>query len=288
MAMAAEVDVAVVPPGPVGMAGPRHPLAESLRPAVQKAGFCVVADAVEPSLLARMADEVRRELGQSHFDPVIGDRPFYGDHIQRAWDLAGKTPSLLECLATPVVDAINQLVLGDYCDHALLASATAHETYRQSGARSQPFHRDEEIYPAYLPRIPLGPEYTFTMMIAATDFTADNGATLLIPGSHLWPRGRLPTHEDTPVPLTMKKGSIAFWLGSTYHGAGVNITDEPRLGIIFSFCAGWLRTLENQFMLLDAESVSALPANVQRLLGWEPHGVLGQHDWRSPRAILNS
>ncbi len=288
MGLAAEVNLAVVPPGPVGMPQPRHPLVESLRPGLEKTGFAVVADAVDPSLLSRMTGEVRRQLGRSHFDPPFGDRPFYGEHILRAWDLAGKTPSLLEFLATPVVDAINQLVLGDYCDHALLASATAHETHRQVGAKSQPYHRDEEIYPAYLPRLPMGPEYTFTMMVAATDFTADNGGTLLIPGSHLWPRGHLPTPADKPVALTMKKGSVAFWLGSTYHGAGVNITDEPRLGIIFSFCAGWLRTLENQFMLLDAKAVAGLPANVQRLLGWEPHGVLGQHDWRSPRATLEA
>jgi ectoine hydroxylase-related dioxygenase (phytanoyl-CoA dioxygenase family) len=87
----------------------------------------------------------------------------------------------------------------------------------------------------------------------------------------------------------MPRGGCGVWLGSVFHAAGVNRTDKPRLGVALTFNLGWLRTIENQFLLLDPKTVAALPTSVQRLLGYDSHGVLGVHDWRSPmQSLLNA
>jgi ectoine hydroxylase-related dioxygenase (phytanoyl-CoA dioxygenase family) len=249
-------------------------------------GYAVLPSDVPSSLLDRLVSEVRDHVLKSTAHYNVIEQAMYGSRIRRGYDLAGKSAALLEVLELPWVDAAIEAVLRSNCEHALLSSATALEVDFEPGAVPQPLHRDEDVYPHLLPRLDGGPEYLFNVMIAGTDFTRENGGTLIIPGSHRWPRDRWPRPEDEVISLELARGECGVWLGSTYHGAGVNLTGEPRLGISLAFCLGWLRTIENQYLLFDRETVARLPEPVQRLLGYDSHMALGLHNWTSPLESL--
>jgi ectoine hydroxylase-related dioxygenase (phytanoyl-CoA dioxygenase family) len=97
------------------------------------------------------------------------------------------------------------------------------------GQGAQPLHRDDTVF---LWRHPtFGREARLQIMVALSDFTAENGATLVIPGSHRWDDDRKPDRSEA-IPAVMKAGSALMFLGSTYHGGGQNRTaDQVRTGL---------------------------------------------------------
>lgn len=134
------------------------------------------------------------------------------------------------------------------------------------GEKMQVLHRDDW---AFLWRHPTyGREARLQSMLAISDFTEENGGTMVIPGSHKWDDERLPTLEEC-VPTVMKSGSLLMWLGSTYHSGGANqTTDEYRTGLTMAIDAANMRQEENVYLALTRDEVRALPEKVQRLLGW--------------------
>lgn len=150
------------------------------------------------------------------------------------------------------------------------------------GQGKQPLHRDDSLH---LWRHP-GPPCRLQMMLAMTEFTAANGATLVIAGSHHWDDERAPAYAEA-VPAAMPPGSALLWQGGVYHGGGANTTDSPRLGLTVSLDLGNLRQEENQFLAVPRDVVLTLPEEVQRLLGWDrcPPG-LGWIEMQDPHLLL--
>ncbi|AWK12600.1 phytanoyl-CoA dioxygenase [Streptomyces spongiicola] len=150
------------------------------------------------------------------------------------------------------------------------------------GQGKQPLHRDDALH---LRRHP-GPTSRVQLMLAMSDFTADNGGTLMIPGSHHWDDERPPRAEEA-VPTEMRAGSGLVWLGGVYHGGGANTTDTPRTGLTIALDLGNLRQEENQYLAVPRESVLAYPEEVRRLLGYDrcPPG-LGWYEMDDPYVLL--
>ncbi|WP_405975704.1 phytanoyl-CoA dioxygenase family protein [Streptomyces sp. NBC_00988] len=134
------------------------------------------------------------------------------------------------------------------------------------GEGSQPLHRDDAVWQWRHPEG--GRQARVQIMLAVTDFTADNGGTLVIPGSHLWDDERGPREEET-VPTEMTAGSALIWLGATYHAGGTNNTDISRTGLTLTLDLAYLRQEENQYLSVPLDVVKGLPDRVQRLLGYE-------------------
>ncbi|MGA4989378.1 phytanoyl-CoA dioxygenase family protein [Nonomuraea bangladeshensis] len=152
----------------------------------------------------------------------------------------------------------------------------------QPGVPVQGLHRDDT---AHLRTHP-GPESRVQVMIAASEFTARNGATRVIPGSHRWDDERGP-REDEAVPAEMRAGSALLWLGSTYHGAGANRSDGPRTGLSYALDLGNLRQEENQYLSIPLDVVRGYPEDVQRLLGYEPcPPMCGLYELDDPMLLL--
>lgn len=139
------------------------------------------------------------------------------------------------------------------------------------GQGLQPLHRDDSTslwrHPQY------GREARLQMMLAISDFTEENGATRVIPGSHTWDDERMPTQEET-VAAEMSAGSALFWMGSVYHGGGANQSDQPRTGLTMAYDLAFLRLEENHFLSIPLERVRQLPEEMQRLLGWSASKTL--------------
>ena len=130
-------------------------------------------------------------------------------------------------------------------------------------------------------------------MIALVDFTRDNGATCVVPGSHRWDSEREPLDEEIAY-AEMKAGSAVIYLGSTLHAGGTNTTNQWRRGIHMSYCLGWLRTEENNVLAVTPETASGLSPRARELLGYGLHdaiaemgGYLGMVDMHNPRDMLD-
>jgi hypothetical protein len=134
------------------------------------------------------------------------------------------------------------------------------------GQGAQPLHRDDT---AFLWRHPTGGrEGRVQIFCALSEFTAENGGTLVIPGSHLWDDDRKPDPAEA-VPTEMPAGSALIFLGSTFHAGGANRTkSEFRSAVGMALDAANVRQEENMYLALTPELVASYPEKVQRLLGW--------------------
>lgn len=142
------------------------------------------------------------------------------------------------------------------------------------GAREQVLHREENSFTFFpLPR----PNIIVASMWAISDFRADNGATLLVPGSHKWPADRKAARREI-VNAEMPAGAVLFWMGGTLHGAGANRSRDWRYGVILTYSLGWVRQEENQYLDVPRDRVAELSPEVRRIVGFDMYAALGFHD----------
>jgi ectoine hydroxylase-related dioxygenase (phytanoyl-CoA dioxygenase family) len=133
------------------------------------------------------------------------------------------------------------------------------------GEGAQPLHRDDSVWQW---RHPGGyHQARVQIMVAVTDFTAENGGTMVVPGSHLWGDERGPRVEEAD-PTEMAAGSALIWVGGTFHGGGTNTSQDSRIGLTIGLDRGYLRQEENAFLTYPTELVKTFDEDIQRLLGW--------------------
>lgn len=133
------------------------------------------------------------------------------------------------------------------------------------GEGAQPLHRDDTVW---LWRHPEGyRQARVQIMVAVTDFTAENGGTMVVPGSHLWGDDRAPRVEEA-VPTVMSAGSALIWLGGTFHGGGTNSSDSNRIGLTLGLDLAYLRQEENAYLTYPTEVVKTFDQDIQQILGW--------------------
>jgi ectoine hydroxylase-related dioxygenase (phytanoyl-CoA dioxygenase family) len=153
------------------------------------------------------------------------------------------------------------------------------------GENAQVLHIDQSVYP--LPS--RQPAVVVNTMWPLDDFSAANGATRLVPGSHRWGDDRRPDADPEIVVAEMPAGSVMFYLGNLWHGGGANTTERPRLGVILEFVVSWLRPQENHYLAVPRSVVRQLPERLQELLGYNIYPpFLGYVDGRHPRTVLKA
>ncbi len=257
-------------------------------------GAVVLDDFLAGDLLARFNADLDGALEQETEGKAV-----LSPAIQ--WFMGAKTRHLTAVAARSRVFAEEVLVhpaLLAVCDEILLPNCAnyrlniAHVLDRGPGSEQQMLHRDELVW-VHLPEP--HPEVQVAAVIALEDFTAENGATRIVPGSHRWPRERQPQTGELAV-AEMPAGSAVVYLGSTIHGGGANTTDSRRRrGMHMSFNLGWLRTEENNYLSVPPEIARQLPEKAQALLGYAAHdalsaggGYLGVVDTRDPLQLLKT
>jgi hypothetical protein len=241
-------------------------------------GYAVIERLQPPALMDRLLADIAPHADRT---PVCRQE-FFGGALKMFTGIIAKSPAYVELLDTPLVSAVAEAVLGD--DPLLNATAMY---ILETGGRGQTLHQDESTYSPAVRRRPGDPHIMTNSMWAATDFTAENGATRLIPGSHRWPPDRVPGPDDTVIQLTMERGSYAVWLGSTWHGGGINRTAQPRIGAEMGFNPGWLRPYEAELLVVPPMLARELPDRVRSLLGYTAYrGILGTVDRQHPSEAL--
>jgi len=266
--------------------------AQRVLDALEADGAVIVQGLLADDVLSRLNAELDPWLEQT-----TPERPCLNPAIE--WFM-GKTTRHLTGVAaksrTFATDVLCHPLLLEVCDAILLPNCTryqlnvGHVLDRGPGAEPQLLHRDQLVWND-LPRP--HPEVQVASVMALVDFTEENGATRVIPGSHKWPLERTPKDEET-VAAVMNAGDAVVYLGSTIHGAGSNTTtDVFRRGMHLSYVLGWLRTEENNYIGTPLEVVRDLPRQSQELIGYAAHdalarggGYLGAVDVRDPVEML--
>ncbi len=236
--------------------------------ALRRDGAVILRERASPGI----ADSVARELRAS-FDSEGTDfeNDFNGYKTLRVSGILARSRTSAELIGHPRVLEILDPILLPHCVNYRIGSTTGIEVL--PGEDAQVLHTDDGIYPMRIP----GVEWQASVMWALDDFTVDNGATRVIPGSHRW-RGPRRRGEGGAVQAVMPKGSALVYLGSVLHGGGANRTDRPRMGLINTYSLGWLRQEVNQYLHIPREIADGYPDRIRRLLGYQGHGAfLGRY-----------
>ena len=260
--------------------------AEQVAAALAHDGAVIVHGLVSGDVVGAINEEVQpfvdaADPDMRHLNPGV---QLFHAQTRHVSGLAGKSPTFAtEVMIHPLLMALCDTFLGPSCARYQLN--LAHLLERLPGAAAQFWHRDEIVW-NLVPEPK--PELQLASVIALVDFTADNGATRVFPGSHRWEPGRYPTNDEA-VAAEMPAGSAIVYLGSTFHGGGAHSGTQPRRGVHLSYTLGWLRTEENNYLAVPPEVACRLPRPCQEVLGYAVHdaierggGYLGMLDLRDP------
>jgi hypothetical protein len=240
---------------------------------------CAVVERLVPTALL---DRVGRELAPYIEATPPGTDDFAGRRTRRTGGLIARSPTCRELVMHPLVlESVR----------TLLAHATGvqlHLTQMITIGPDEPgqqIHRDQWAFDLF--PFPAGYEVQCNTIWAVNDFTEENGATRLVPGSNKAADRLEFTHEQT-VPAEMPAGSVLFYTGSLYHGAGANRSAEVRYGLNITYALSWLRQEENQYLAVPAETARTLPEPLLRLMGYARGAyALGYvDDLRDPLDVL--
>jgi hypothetical protein len=254
--------------------------------ALLRDGAVIVHDLLAPDVVEAINAEVQpfvdlADPDMRHLNPGV---QIFHAQTRHVSGLAGKSPTFAtEVMVHPLLMALCDAILGPSCARYQLN--LAHLLERLPGAGDQFWHQDEIVW-NLVPEPK--PELQLASVIALVDFTTENGATRVFPGSHLWEAGRYPTNDEAVV-AEMPAGSAIVYLGSTFHGGGAHSGREARRGVHLSYTLGWLRTEENNYLAVPPELACRLPRQCQEVLGYAVHdaierggGYLGMLDLRDP------
>ena len=252
--------------------------AEEVGAALAQDGAAIVDQLVTAEVMDNVADELRPFTDATRFGPD----DFSGRRTKRTGGLVGRSQGCRDLVMNPLVLATTKKVLS----HAM--SFQLHLTQVIAigpGEPAQPIHRDQWAFDFF--PFPKGYEVQCNTLWAMTDFTEQNGATRVIPGSNHF-EDKLQFREKDSVPAEMTKGSVLIYTGSVYHGGGANHSNTTRVGINITYNVSWLRQEENQYLSVPLEIARTLPVDLLRLMGYARGAyALGYvDDLRDPIAVV--
>ncbi len=241
---------------------------ETIRAAVARDGACIALNVLPHDLCdALIAD----------FQPHLEDMPwgtdelgyrdeFYGNQTKRLHGLFSKSPNMQTVLTHPLfLTLARQMFVASGISKDIRLSNTELMVLNKD-QDVQAFHTDGGSWQRIQAAERLnGNEILISANCALTEFTETNGATRVVPGSHLWETGREPREEEICLAV-MPKGAALIYSGNAVHSGGANQEDTARFGLYLGYIVSWLRPIENQLVTNAAEDILSLPDEARRLL----------------------
>lgn len=248
------------------MAGLKHLSADTdektIVDTLKEDGALILDNVVSPDFIAAL----RRETDPYMDATTNGADEFAGTKTTRTGGLMLRSEKCRELIADPRILAPCNAFLSPYCERVQLHLTQIIRI--RGGETAQAIHRDRWAWGKHLAHV----EPQFNTIWAITDFTAENGATQVVPGSTTWPDET----EIKPEQITqaeMQAGSVLIYSGSVFHGGGENRTQGDRIGINITYTLGWLRQEENQYLTCPPELAKTLSPELQALAGY----AMGQY-----------
>jgi len=251
---------------------------EAVAAALAEQGCAIVERLVQPAVMARAQAELQPWLDAT----PTGPDGFAGRRTRRTGALVARSATCRELVMHPLVlDSVR----------ATLPHATSVQLHLTqviaigAGEPAQAIHRDQWAFDFF--PFPTGYEVQCNTIWAMTDFSARNGATRVLPGSHRF-ADKLSFREADTEPAEMPAGSVLFYTGSLYHGGGANRSESTRIGVNLTYAVSWLRQEENQYLSVPFEIARTLPEPLLRLMGYARGAyALGYvDDLRDPLEVL--
>lgn len=244
---------------------------------IEEDGYTIVEGAIESDLVDELATNLRTMEERDRVQPARN--AFEGERTLRIYNLLARDRVWQR---VPVHEHVLPIVEG-VLDRGCLVSSLSSITILP-GETAQPIHADDQLIPITKPHVPT----VCNSMWALTDFTEANGATRLVPGSHLWDHNPDFVNVPESIAAEMPRGSVLIWHGSLWHGGGANRTDAPRVGIAMNYCAGYIRQQENQQLGIPREIAATFSPRLRELVGYGVYnGLIGHIDKRSPADLLD-
>ncbi len=225
--------------------------------AVRQDGAVIVKDAMCQALADQFHQETIKYINAS----PLG-RGFTGEFTTRTGALVARSAACRELVTRQQILAVVYDYLAPFCERVQLHLTQVIRIL--PGQQAQILHRDRQAWGSF---IPTNIEPQLNTIWAQTDFTRENGATRVVPGSHLWPYDRRAEESDIGF-AEMSRGSVLIYSGSVIHGGGTNTSNEERVGINITYSLGWLRQEENQFLSCPPDIARHLDPELQELLGY--------------------
>jgi ectoine hydroxylase-related dioxygenase (phytanoyl-CoA dioxygenase family) len=192
-----------------------------------------------------------------------GPDAFSGRQTRRTGGLLARSATCRDLVMHPLVRETVDAVLVDGTSwHIHLTQVIA----IGPGQEAQPVHRDQWAFDFF--PFPKGYEAQCNTIWAMNDFTEENGATRLVPGSHGLDDRLTFTLEETEA-AAMPAGSVLFYTGSLYHGGGANLSDHLRYGLNLTYARSWLRQEENQYLTVPFDLARTFPDELLRAMGYQ-------------------
>ncbi len=244
--------------------------------AIEQDGYTIVENAIEPELVDALNAALDRLETECGIRP--GANAFEGHHTIRIYNLLARDAVFEQVPLHPRVLPVVEGVLDEGCLVSSLSSISI-----DPGEAPQPLHADDTLLGLPRPHPPL----VCNSMWALTDFTAENGATRIVPGSHRWAEKPAYGADHPSIPAEMARGSVLIWNGSLWHGGGANASSHRRVGIAMNYCAGFIRQQENQQLGIPLDRVRVFPPRLQELVGYGTYKhLIGHIDKQSPTQAL--
>jgi ectoine hydroxylase-related dioxygenase (phytanoyl-CoA dioxygenase family) len=245
---------------------------------IRDQGYTILEGVIEVELIDAIAaalDRLEVSLGI-----VPADNLFEGHQTVRIYNLLARGEIFQRIPVHPAVLPLVERVLDSGCLVSSLSSIAI-----CPGEIPQPLHADDQLIPLPKPHVPI----VCNTMWAITDFTEENGATRVAPGTHRRPDNPVYGEPVETIPAEMPRGSVLVYNGSLWHGGGENRGTARRIGVAMNYCAGYIRQQENQQLGLPTELVSGFPRRLQELVGYGVYaGLIGHIEKRSPRRLLGT
>ena len=236
---------------------PANAPADDILTILKRDGALILKDVLSP-------DEVKAALGE--LMPYIeatdyGRDDFTGRKTTRTGALVARSQKVRDMVMHPAILEAAQSFLKPFCERIQLHLTQVIRI--RPGQPKQPIHRDRWAWGTYMKDL----EPQFNTIWAMTDFTKENGATQVCPGSLGWPDNYQPKDEEIGY-AEMSAGSVLIYSGGVFHGGGANTSNGDRIGINLTYTLGWLRQEENQYLSCPPEIAKTLPPELQALIGY--------------------
>jgi len=243
---------------------------------IEDRGYTIIEGAIAPALVDELSLALDRLEEDLHICP--GRNTFEGHRTIRIYNLLAHDAVFEKVPVHPEVLPVVEGVLDQGCLVSSLSSISI-----DPGETAQPIHADDTLIDLPRPHRPV----VCNSMWALTDFTEENGATRVVPGSHRYDHKPEFGADYPNIAAEMPRGSVLIWNGSLWHGGGANRSEHRRVGIAMNYCAGFLRQQENQQLGIPLERVKSFEPRLQELAGFGTYKhLIGHIDKQSPAQKL--